>query len=321
MTAGPGRLKAIVSKELADRSKRRAVEGLVNDARKEVSARRFTAALELLQKAQALDPGSADVQQMIGFATTAREQEKRKQALEQASAEIEDLLNRDEYGAACAKADEGLAKFPQDPGLLRLRAFAEKQREAWKKRLYVESQLDVAHRLLDQGDSHRASGVLQEALRKYPDDPSLLSLSTIVNEAVAREQNQHAEAERKYEAERDVQTQVTAVKTLLDGETESAAKAVEEALTRHPDHSELQNAGGNCARRTVGQGSRARRTRSKGQVGSGGDHRRAESRRATSSGIWQGDCDAGGDAPSLSPKRRTSFTAIQGQRPTGARRC
>ncbi len=63
-----------------------------------------------------------------------------------------------------------------------------------------------------------------------------------MNEAVVREQNQHAEAERKrIEAERDVQTQVTAVKTLLDGgQIESAAKAVEEALIRHPDHSELR---------------------------------------------------------------------------------
>ena len=236
-------LKAIVSKELADRSKRRAVEGLLNDARKEVSARRFTAALELLQKAQALDPGSADVQQMIGFATTAREQEKRKQALEQASAEIEDLLNRDEYGAACAKADEGLAKFPQDPGLLRLRAFAEKQREAWKKRLYVESQLDVAHRLLDQGDSHRASGVLQEALRKYPDDPSLLSLSTIVNEAVAREQNQRLEEERrKVEAAADIRAQLAAAQKLLDqGKIQGALKVAEDALLRYPEQPELRS--------------------------------------------------------------------------------
>ncbi len=235
-------LKAIVSKELADRSKRRAVESLLNDARREVTGRRFTAALELLKKAQALDPGAPDVQQMIGFATTAREQEKRKQALEQASAEIEDLLNRDEYGAACAKADEALAKFPQDPGLLRLRAFAEKQREAWKKRLYVESQLDVAHRLLDQGDSHRASGVLQEALKKYPDDPSLLSLSTIVNEAVAREQNQRQEEERrKLEAAGDIQAQLAAAQKLLDqGKIQGALKIAEDALVRHPEQAELR---------------------------------------------------------------------------------
>jgi serine/threonine protein kinase len=235
-------LKAIVSKELADRSKRQAVEALLNEARQEVSARRFTAALDLLKKAEVIDPGAPDVQQMLAFAATAREQEKRKQALEQTSAEIEELLNRDEYGAASAKADEALLKFPKDPGLLRLRAFAEKQREAWKKRLYIESQLDVAHRLLDEGENLNASGVLQEALQKYPDDPSLLSLSTIVNEAVVREQNQHAEAERKrIDAERDVQTQVTAVKSLLDGgQVENAAKAVEEALMRHPDHSELK---------------------------------------------------------------------------------
>ena len=235
-------LKAIVTKELADRSKRRAVEGLLGEAQREVSARRFTAALELLKKAEAIDPGAADVQQMLAFATTAREQEKRKLALELVSGEIEELLNKDEYGAASSKADEALSKFPQDPGLLRLRAFAEKQREAWKKRLFIESQLDVAHRLLDEGENLRASEVLQEALQKYPEDPSLLSLATIVNEAIARDQTQQAEAEhRKLEAAKDIQTQLTSAQDLLsEGKTQVALNTVNNALLQHPNNADLK---------------------------------------------------------------------------------
>ena len=308
-------LKAIVSKELADRSKRQAVEALLNEARLEVSARRFTAALDLLKKAEVIDPGAPDVQQMLAFAATAREQEKRKQALEQTSAEIEELLNRDEYGAASAKADEALLKFPKDPGLLRLRAFAEKQREAWKKRLYIESQLDVAHRLLDEGENLNASGVLQEALQKYPDDPSLLSLSTIVNEAVVREQNQHAEAERKrIEAERDVQTQVTAVKTLLDGgQIENAAKVVEEALIRHPDHSELKTLAATAHEELLGKEAERAELDRKARLDRAeiiGELKVAE--QLLSAKNPGKAFHAGGDSPSLSAKRRTSLATIEG---------
>src|SRR5205823_3719701 len=169
-------LRAIISKEMGDRLKRRTVDALISEARREVASRRFTAALNLLKKAEEIDPGGPNVQQMIGFATTAREQERRKQAIEQVCNEIEGLLNRDEYGAACARADEALQKFPQEAGLLRLRAFAEKQRELWTKRNYVESQLSTARQLLDAGNSASATTVLDEALKKCPGDSSLLSL-------------------------------------------------------------------------------------------------------------------------------------------------
>jgi serine/threonine protein kinase len=190
-------LKAIVSKELAERSKRRAIEVLVGEAQKEVSARRFTEALEVLRRAEQLDPGAPEVQQLLGFVMTAREQENRKRALEQFSQEIEDLLNRDEYGAACARADEALLQFKEDPGLLRLRAFAEKQREAWKKRVYVESQIDVAHSLLDEGNNSRAAAVLHQALGEYPGESSLLSVLAIVNEAMKRAGNERAQSEQR----------------------------------------------------------------------------------------------------------------------------
>ena len=137
---------------------------MLDEARNEVSARRFTAALELLKKAEAIDPGAPDVQQMLDLRLLSGAGEAQA-GVGAGLREIEELLNRDEYGAASAKADEALLKFPQDPGLLRLRAFAEKQREAWKKRLFIESQLDVAHRLVDEGENLSASRVLQEACK------------------------------------------------------------------------------------------------------------------------------------------------------------
>lgn len=121
-------LKAILAKEIGEQSKRKQIDDLIAVARKEIVQRRFNAALEILRGAEALDPSLAEVQQLIRSATVGLELEKRHIALEQACAEIEELLNRDEYHAACTKADDALAAFPQDSGLLKLKEFAERHK-------------------------------------------------------------------------------------------------------------------------------------------------------------------------------------------------
>lgn len=122
---------AIVSKEIPERSRRKKIDDFVAGARKKIALRHFTSALDLLQKAEAIDASVAEVHHLIRTATAGMEHEKRRRSLEEACSDIEDLLNRDEYAAACAKADEAPQKFPDDLGLLKLRSFAEKQRDAW----------------------------------------------------------------------------------------------------------------------------------------------------------------------------------------------
>ena len=145
-------LNAILSKEISERFKRKKVDDLVVGARKEIALRHFTSALELLRSAESVDPSVAEVQQLIRSATAGREHERRRQALEKACGEIEDLLNRDEYSAACDKADEALSSFPQDLGLLKLKGFAEKQREAWSRHQFIESRIAAARELAESGN-------------------------------------------------------------------------------------------------------------------------------------------------------------------------
>ncbi len=236
-------LNAILSKEIAERSKRKKIDEFVTEARKEIALRHYTSALDLLQQAEGVDPSVGEVHQLMRSATAGREHERRRRALEEAGTEIEDLLNRDEYSLACSKADQAIQKFPEDLGLLKLRSFAEKQRDAWARRLFIEAQINTARQLLDAGQLVRAHGILNEALERYPDDSGMISLLSIVTEGIARQEAQRKESERQAaEKRRYINLQISAAAELQRyGQTAQALAKLRDALQHYPDSEELRS--------------------------------------------------------------------------------
>lgn len=236
-------LNAILSKELAERSKRKKIDEFVAEARKEISLRHYTSALDLLQRAEKMDASVAEVHQLMRSATAGREHERRRRALEQACSDIEDLLNQDEYVAACSKADEALQEFPEDLGLLKLRGFAEKQREAWTRRLFIDAQITAARQFVDAGQLLRAQGVLNEALERYSDDSGLISLQAMVTDGITRQEGQRREAERQAaERRRYINLQLSAAAEMQrSGQTVQALKKLQDALRHYPDSEDLRN--------------------------------------------------------------------------------
>jgi eukaryotic-like serine/threonine-protein kinase len=236
-------LNAILSKEIAERSKKKKIEDFVAGARKEIGLRHFTSALDLLKQAEGIDASVPEVHQLIHAASAGREHERRRRALEEACSQIEDLLNRDEYTAACALADEAMQKFPEDLGLLKLRSFAEKQREAWTRRLFIEAQITAARQLTDSGQLIRAQGVLNAALERYADDSGLTSLLAMVTDGIARQEAQRKEAERQAaEKRRYLNLQLAAAAELQrSGQAAQALTKLRDALRHYPDSQELQS--------------------------------------------------------------------------------
>ena len=235
-------LNAILSKEIGERNKRKKLDELLSAARKEITLRHYTSALDLLRQAEAVDGTVAEVHQLVRTATAGREHELRRRALEEACSEIEDLLNRDEYAAACDKADIALQRFPEELGLLKLRSFAEKQRDAWTRRLFIERQITNARQLLEGGQLVRAQSVLNDALERYPDDSGLISLLSMVTDAITRQESQRREAERQAaETRRYISLQISAAAELQrSGQTALALKKLRDALQHYPSSQELQ---------------------------------------------------------------------------------
>lgn len=184
-----------ITRELAGRDKQKRVQDFLGEARKQISSRCFTAALEVLRKAEALDPSVSVVQELIVLASTGQQQERRRKELERLTTQIEEALDKDDYAAASARVEEGLRSYPEDRGLLKLKAVVDKQREGAEKRRYIEQQNGQARRLLDAGQSAEALVLLQSALQKYPSEPSLDAMVALVKQSIEKTRKDKEKAE------------------------------------------------------------------------------------------------------------------------------
>src|SRR5437868_7284637 len=115
-------LHASIAKELAERSKQKQLQSLLDEARRDISQRKFTDAFDVLKKAENLDASSPEVTALMNLASSGRDQEAKRKDLEKFTNEIEDALSKDDYQAAGAKVDQALQKFANDPGILKLKA-------------------------------------------------------------------------------------------------------------------------------------------------------------------------------------------------------
>jgi hypothetical protein len=139
-----------ITRELAERDREKKVQGFIDEARKQISSRRFTSALEVLKQAEQIAPAAPMVHELMLQASTGREQERRRKEVEAIAGEIEDALNHDDNVTACRKADEALLKFPDDRALLKLKKLADNQRDASEKRRkkaeYIQRAKDALRR-------------------------------------------------------------------------------------------------------------------------------------------------------------------------------
>ena len=108
-------LHAAISRELAEHSKQRELQGILDEARRSISSRRYTAAFDVLKKAEEIDPASPEVHTLMNLASSGRDQESKRKEMEKIVSEIEEALNQDNYAVAVSRADEALQKYPSDP--------------------------------------------------------------------------------------------------------------------------------------------------------------------------------------------------------------
>jgi hypothetical protein len=193
-------LYRLISREMEERARHEQVEGYLLEARQELSSRKFTAALVMLKLAEELDPASPQVHSLKESAVAGQEQERRRRELEALTREVEEALNLDDYRAACEKADEGLAKFPDDRNLLKLKGMADRQRLVEERRQFVERLLAEARLLLQAGRNEELQARLETTLSQIGAEPRLESLLAVVVEKLERERMERQRSQRLQQA-------------------------------------------------------------------------------------------------------------------------
>jgi|CZKH01.1.fsa_nt_gi serine/threonine-protein kinase len=174
-------LQRAISRDWNERLRQVQVDELLRDAQKLMHLGKFSEAVEILQKAQTLDPAAPQTRALMDALLAKRE-------VDRIGKEIEEALNRDDYVNAGSRATEALRRFPEDRTLSRLKALADKERDLAARRQFIEEQLAAAGKLLDAKRDEELITLLESALAKVGNEPRLQSLLSIVRANTKRSQ-------------------------------------------------------------------------------------------------------------------------------------
>jgi hypothetical protein len=202
---------------------------VLDEARKEMSARRFTSALNLLKEAQQLDPSAPQLRVLLERLATEHQQEKHRRELEQLNREVQQAIDRDDYDAASAKAEKALQKFPNEPGLRRLKELADTQIALIAEREFIRNQIAVAEQAVDSGQTQKALAIVESALQRAPGNSRLESFRAMLRERLAKDL---AEADK-------AACLLQANEALGLGRYDDAARILEYAQLRFADSSDI----------------------------------------------------------------------------------
>jgi hypothetical protein len=181
-------LRLIVSRESREKARQEQLKKLLDEAREQYSGRDLTGAFATLKAAEALDPTSSDVRDLIRLWQAAQEQEKRRTEIQKLHKQIEMALQREDYDSAVAKAGEGLRKFPQEPSLLKIEALAEAEQRRVQQKKFASDQLSAAKLLAGAGEVPQAIAQLNQAIQRLPRNTELESLRAKLIDRLATEE-------------------------------------------------------------------------------------------------------------------------------------
>jgi serine/threonine-protein kinase len=187
--------KALAARQRAAAERKVFVRQQIAAARQLLDSGQASAALELLQSATQKVPQEPQLETLLTMVQerVAREdQGRRREGLERLNREIEEALNREDFESASGRVEQGLKQFPQDAGLIQLKALVERQRAAAERTLSVRQQISATRRLLDAGQTREALTFLQSAIKKFPQEAQFETLLTMVKERVVRDDEEQA---------------------------------------------------------------------------------------------------------------------------------
>ncbi|HUB00640.1 MAG TPA: protein kinase [Terracidiphilus sp.] len=190
--------------DLARQAKIAAQQGQIREmlgkARQELSAGRFTAAIEILQEAGKLDPSQPEVETLLQTAASGQEQERRRRLLEQVHAEIEKCLAVDDCDRAAELVARAVERLPNESSLLQLKTRVAVQARQLRTRQLIESTTARAQETFLQSPGE-ALLIVQKALQELPGEERLLLLESSLRERLKSAEKEEVRGRYLHEAQ------------------------------------------------------------------------------------------------------------------------
>lgn len=161
----------------------------LENARQEIVARHFTAAIEALAEVERVDPSNPELLRLQSAAKSGREQESRRRTLERIQSEVSLASTVEELTRAMQLTDQALQQMQSEPILLKLKGHLMRRLKEEEIRRRID---EVALRCRDliENSPQEALKVVDEALQAIPGNERLFALqSSILGQVSERSQD------------------------------------------------------------------------------------------------------------------------------------
>ena len=173
----------LLTKEAQEAEKRAEVKALLQAARGELSARHYKEAIEVLQKAELVDPTNPELQLLLGDANSGLEQIRRKELVARLETEAYAAAGIEQLQKCARSIQEAIASMPLDSALIRLNAQVDRQIKDHENRRFVDETVHACRDLRPR----EALTVVQNARQRLPGEERLQELEKLLADRVKRQ--------------------------------------------------------------------------------------------------------------------------------------
>jgi len=190
--------RAVMAKQKEAEARQGQVLQLVENARRELAAQRVGAAEQMLKEAEAIESSHPRVDELRRDLARVKEQEERRQLLEEIQRRVNDFLRADNYDAAVDLLNRAIDKLPTETMLHRLKVDVDTEARKFDAKRFVDNTLVRARDLFTSSPAE-ALTFIQKSIEEMPGEERLIAYEQSLRRQIdtLRVEQQHADTLRK----------------------------------------------------------------------------------------------------------------------------
>jgi serine/threonine-protein kinase len=179
---------------IEEASRQAKAKQLLENARKEIGARHFTAAMEALAQVERVDPSNPELITLQAAAKSGREQEQRRRILEQLQNDVSLASSVEELTRASQLVDQALVRMPTEPMLMKFKGHLSRKLRDEEIRRRVD-QVVLRCRSLIETSPDEAVRLVREELQQAPGNERLVALQSSITQQMSQRSAEHSRAQ------------------------------------------------------------------------------------------------------------------------------
>jgi hypothetical protein len=166
----------------------------LENARQEINARHFTAAIEALAEVEQIDPANPELISLQATAKAGRDQEQRRRILEQLQNDVALASTTDELNRAAQQVSQALERMPAEPSLIKLKGIVASRLRDDETRRRIDD-ITARCRSVLETSPEDALKLVREALREAPGNERLHALQNAIVARISDRKQEQVRAE------------------------------------------------------------------------------------------------------------------------------